>query len=910
MKTTAEVSALKKIVYTLFFVSGASSLIYEVIWVKLFSLVFGNTTFAVSAVLASFFAGLALGSWLLGHFSDRYRGRYLLLYGILELSIGLYALILPKLISTIQFVYLPLIAKESLGFPELTAIRFVLAFGLMILPSTLMGATLPILSKFFVEEKRTLGISVGRLYALNTWGAAAGCLLTGFLFMAVLGVSKTNLLAVLLNTIVGATAFFLSRREVGRVMPDLSGGEKIHHTPLSYLLLAVFGLSGLTALGYEVIWVRILAVVFGPTAYSFSIMLTAFLSGIALGSLAMARGVDRLKNPLIVLGLIELAIGGVAMGMIPFFKQIPPWFLQMSLQPDISWHGLIALKVGIAFLILLPPTILFGATFPLVGRLYPRAVEKVGGDIGNIYAVNTVGGIFGSTLAGFVLLPLLGVKGGILVLALVNAGIGILLVLSEPDHPRKRVMAISGAALTGVLLFFFAGFHWIPGQRGPIGEILYYREDAAASVLVEKRAEKVKLWVNGRNEGGITLGSIELERKFGHLPLLLHPGPRRVLAVGLGTGISAGAISRHPVERVDVVEIVPSLVETSRYFTGGRDLRNDPRYRFIIGDGRNFMVTPGEKYDVIVSDIYQPDVAGTGNLYALEYYTAVKNRLNEGGIFAQWLTLYQMTPEEFQSIVATLRQVFPSMTVWIPLFFQPEPIALVVGGEEDLMLDLSRIRGRVLQPGVAGDLLERDDVLSLLSSYITDERGLGEFLRGAVLNTDDHPYIEYAAPKNLMLRDGKWLALRNIERLTPLTQPILPHLSGGDTSLKEEILKYQQVRRHLYQGEIAGGHGDEDGRLAAYLRAEAIDVNDLFLNIAVRKTHKELYARFTEEGDLLSAEKHRESYEAISGINPFDDAQVYAFRARHLASEGRIEEAEKLLRKVGHLRKGGGPIRN
>ena len=895
---------LNRSILFLFFLSGASSLILEVIWVKLFSLVFGNTVFAVSAVLSSFFFGLALGSYLLGHFSDRYRGKYLFLYGIIELSIALYAIILPKLVPLVHFFYLPMIQGDSMGFYQLSLSRFLIAFLLLVIPTTLMGASLPVLTRYIVSEDKTLGTSLGRLYAFNTLGAMTGCMVTGFILIALLGVSGANLTAVFISAAVGLTALYLSKSEEERepAPPYIKTSEEKRLDKRSILLLGAFALSGFCSLAYEVIWVRILANILGPTTYSFSIMLTTFLAGIALGSLAASRLADRWKSLLYIFGIMEIAIGVMAIWMLPLFKQMPLWFSQLRVQTDMSWHSIISIEILVCFLLFFPPTFLMGAIFPIVGKLYIRRMPRLGSATGNMYAINTVGGIFGSAAAGFILLPWLGVKVSILSVASFNMAIGVIIVLMDAERStRKLITVIATSAVFIAVILYFSSFNMITGLN-----LLFYKEDVAASVIVEEFNQTKSVWLNGRKQGmssSFKRAGTDPIKKVGHLPLILHPKPKQVLMVGLGVGISSGAVALHDVETVDVVEIVPSLVETLKFFKKStNNILEDPRYNFIIDDGRNYVASTAKTYDVIISDIYHPDVAGTGSLYAKEYYESLQKKLNPDGLYAQWVTLYQIDTRGFQSIIATMAEVFPHITVWDPVFNHPGNIVLILGGNNALTISKGRIDALLQDKKLAGDLFEYQNTLSLLSSYIMDEKTFNGFLDGAVINTDDYPFIEYSAPKNRWARRGPRLSLENIERLKGFATPVTARLEESERlKFTDEIEKYYQVRSHLYQGEIDKANKNPRQRFTEYLQAARIGVNDPYLHAALRETLVTLSNYYGKRGDLLNAERYKQSYELLKAVDPMNDAEVFHAFSILLAGEGDYESARVLLQRAINL---------
>ncbi|MDB4995008.1 MAG: conserved hypothetical rane protein, partial [Myxococcaceae bacterium] len=479
---------LAKVCYFLFFVSGLSSLLYEVVWSKLLTLLFGSTVFAVSTVTSALFAGLALGSFWFGRWVDRRGGNALAIYAGLEIAIATFAILLPGVLSVLE-PFVDSVHRSTHGsFYALSLLRFVLVFGVLFVPTTLMGGTLPVLAKFFGARARSLSVGeeVGRLYTLNTLGAVVGTLLAGFVLVERLGVRKTTWFAVLLNLVVGVAAMVLSRRtitddEAEPAAPAAeASGDAPDEAPPSRLILLAFALSGFASLAYEILSIRSLLYVlpYGyNTIYVFTTVLVVFLGGIALGSALITRTVDRVRSPLATLTWIEILLAA--------YVAATPHLLAWIVEPASLYRGTIGSGRFVdaflkTILTLLVPTILMGATFPLAARIYGRAKSSLGSDIGRLYAVNTVGSIFGSFAAGFIMIPLGGVQRGFLVTAFFNLAAGLLVYTTwAPDRRRARVVSGLVAAVVA-LVVMVAPRPSIEGNEDK-AKILYAKEGAAST---------------------------------------------------------------------------------------------------------------------------------------------------------------------------------------------------------------------------------------------------------------------------------------------------------------------------------------------------------------------------------------------------------------------------------------------
>ncbi len=763
-----------------FFLSGAAGLVYEIVWMRMLGLVFGHTVFAITTVLAAFMAGLALGASLFGRLIDR-QGRPLLVYGFLEAGIGVYGLLVPSLLARAEVLYLALYRSVGLSFFTFSLAQFALAFLILLVPTTLMGASLPVLANFFVNRMEGLGRKVGDLYALNTFGAVLGSAATGFFLLPAIGVKATTALAAAFNLGIGvwvlmADGWAREPREAP-TLPTPAEGPPAFWAPagepaplVTWLVLAGIGLSGAASMVYEVAWTRALSLVIASSIYAFSAMLTTFLVGLALGSFLFARIWGRRRVGLALFGGLEVAVGLLALALAPAFDRLPDLVLAILQRLSPSAGGALLAQFALSFLVMIVPTTILGATFPCAVQICARILPHLGRDIGQVYSANTVGTIAGALLAGFLLVPLLGAQTAMMAAAAVNAGVGItVLAASVPARPVWR-----RAVLVPLVLLFTAGVLYLPrwDRRVMVGgvsiyvqkfasaadpaalfrreaasrQLLFYREGINSTVAVERTERMTSLKVDGKvdaSNGADMLTQLML----GHLPLFLHPRPERVLVIGLGSGVTAGAVAQHPVvQEIDVVELEPAVVEASNFFVQeNRGVLRDPRVRLVIGDGRNFILASGKRYDVISSEPSNPWMAGVANLFSREFYRLARQRLAPDGVMVQWFHGYSLFPRELKMIVNTFRQVFPHATLWRTI----RGDYLLVGRASPLSVDYALLERRIAASATVWEdmaSLRLSSPLDLLSLFFLDEADLASFAEGAPENTDDRPLLEFAAP--------------------------------------------------------------------------------------------------------------------------------------------------------------------
>ncbi|PLX78085.1 MAG: hypothetical protein C0616_15420, partial [Desulfuromonas sp.] len=624
----------KRLVYLVFSLSGACALVYEILWTKYLSLTFGNTIFAVSLVAATFMGGLALGSFLLGRYVDR-RANLLKIYALLEVALGLTALSFPYALKVVEHLYIFWV-NQLPNLPWLVGSINIIFCGILILPPTVcMGGTFPLMCRFFARSKS--GGQIGRLYALNTLGATVGAFAAGYILLPSIGLSRTGYLAVTGNLLVAVVAFLLAKR-YGAVDAEGVNNTGTPAEPATRLrfrpILIAIGLVGFFSLAYEILWTRVLLLFLGNTSYAFSMMLSAYLVGIALGGALFARlvhpGMNEKKIFLILAGLMSLAILASA----PFYDQLAYLFQNAHEASGERWWHLSMLSFLIVFFVIGLPTVLSGALLPAAVSILDPGKNRTGEGVGLVVLHNTLGAVLGSLVAGFLMVPWVGLLNSFRLLAILN----LVLVLVLAFHYRQKVFPSRVLpALFGIgLLLVFIPINWNDhlinsgvycyapkySSMGGIDKVLERErildviEGAESTVAVHESLDETFRFftVNGKTDGG-TGTDMATQVLIGHLPLLLHPDPQDVLVIGLGTGITLNGMTDHPTESITCVEISPEVVEAESYFrqANGEALQ-DPKVNLVVKDGRNLLLTNPQQYDVIVSEPSNPWQTGNSNL--------------------------------------------------------------------------------------------------------------------------------------------------------------------------------------------------------------------------------------------------------------------------------------------------------
>ncbi len=873
-------------VTALFAVTGFTGLVYEVLWNRILTLTFGNTVVATSTVLAAYMAGLALGAFLVGRIADRVRNP-LFLYAALECLVGLFALLLP---SALAFA-LPLLRAlyRSHHLTLLGFTRFFVAFFFLLLPTSAMGGTLPALGRLLARVENA-GKTLALLYAINTIGAVAGTLASGFWVIPSLGLRATMWSMVLINLAVALSATLLAWRisrhssanrdnvrEVSQLRAREAAGQPaalpIALSRATYrLVLWAFFASGGIALALEVLWARSLLLIFGSTVYAFTSMLAVFLFGLFLGSVLLGLVIDRIDHPVLVLGLVEAAAGFLTLLSVSWVNLLPSLFIDGFLLLGVQWRSWLALKFLISAIVLLPVSIFFGAAFPLVTRMQVTKQERLGSQVGVLYSFNTMGAITGALLAGFVLLPALGLQRSLMAAALCAIVVGALLTLTieAGGSFRTRLLLSLSLAATGLLTawttptwnrtLLSAGVYFLPRAyisadgtqnilKEAIGDlrVLTYLEGTTETAAVIQTPRNRLFVVDGKVEATTGPVDMRLQRLQGHLPMLFAPRMDRALNIGLGCGITLGSLKVYPLKELKCVELEKNILGAARFFAAqNRDVLDDPRLKIILNDGRNHILLTDEKYDVITSDPFEPLIAGAASLYTEDHFTNGKTRLTPGGIFCQFLPLYQLSLDDYRMIVRSFCHSFPHVTLWYT-----GTDTVLMGSETPHKTTLDELERRMALPGVKESLEEIgiSNAVQLLQTFVMDPSILPEVKNGPI-NSDNHPHIEFSAPKShLGLSKGlnlRWL----IDHYRPEDMPL-------DLSTREALATASRARAIgllAMQGASARFLGRPEESLAIFRKARSLDPTNRTVLCEIALSANDLAALFMQNGKTGDAQ--------------------------------------------------------
>ena len=777
----------QKALLVLFFFSGVSSLVYQVVWARMLTVVFGTTLLATSTVLSAFMAGLALGSYVLGRYIDRCK-HPLRVFAALEVGIGLFALFFPSISANLGNAYGALVGLQG-NFYLFSLARFGLCFALLLIPTALMGGTLPVMAKFAVRRLGRLGGRVGQLYAINTLGAVVGVLAATFGLMEGLGLRGTTQAIAAVNFLVAGAAWLWGRQRAVDVGSGPAAKETAHSDRILWGVLVGFAISGFAALGYEVAWMRLLMVSFSFNShYEFSIVLVAFLSGLALGGWLGSRLLARRADLLSIFVGIQFLIGACGALSVLAFAHLS--VLVEPIQRADSWW---VSRTGVFFTavaIMLLPTVAMGVIFPLVGQIYTRQLARLGRGIGDIGAVNSLGAVGGAFVTGFVLIPLLGTEWSVKVLAALNGLVGLTLALVSQQ--RKRLVW-SGAAGLALLLVLVPSdvLRRIAEPAAVNRELVFYQEGAEGVITVEQQTDGFrKMALNGGGQVPTDYSSLQIFRLLGHLPLLLHPDPQEVLVVSLGGGIALGGAAQYEPRSITCVELVPEVIDAARLHFGEFNhhvLENPTAWNIelVIDDGRNFLLSSRDTYQIITGDATHPTSADSWVLYTKEFYELCRAHLSTDGIMAQWLPFHGLPPDDYKTIVRTFQHVFPHATLW-----RSNNYSIMVGTMQPQAIDWELLNEKMAPPRVHRSLenIDMGNAFALLNSLVMDEVALRRYVGEGPLNTDDHPYISFVSPEGYS--SGSWEVLEHLA----------PHRTSALSLLTTPSAAVRENNRGIFQG--------------------------------------------------------------------------------------------------------------
>lgn len=782
---------MRNLIFVFFFFSGFTSLVFEVVWERELAQVFGTTSLALATLLTAFMSGLALGSRIGGRYADRLKSP-LVVYGLLEGAIGLYAFAIPFLLDLLPSLYRVIFDAFLEDFIIFSLLRFLAVFVILVVPTTMMGATLPILSEWIAKRSRQHQGRIGLLYAVNTLGACTGCLLAGFVVLPNLGLSTTNVIFAISNLILCVVVVAFARFAPAEGLEELEEIDELDEddyalfslpaVPLGdvtrKVLIASFAAAGAVSMGYQVLWTRAYVIVLGSSTYSFTLILTTFLLGLAAGSAVISAKVQRIRRPALFFAGTQAAIATFAVLSFWLLDRLPEFLFERLRQEIGAPSEIFAYQFFLVGIVVFIPIFLQGMAFPLVVRAIVGERHKSGEMVGKLYAFNTVGAILGAFIAGFVLMPSVGLHRAIALTIGLNLVVAIAVgfAAGREEAARRPKFVVGGLVIVALAAFVFAPtidrvrltrgmfrVYWARELFDPEKlakddpELVFYADGLTATTSVEKRGDLVTLKANGKPEAsdGADMSTQILVALAPFLLRSMDPdnaiGGEEVAMVGFGSGVTAGAALQWPLERLDVVEIEETMIDASHFFdhVNHRPLE-DPRTVVYTSDGRNFLEYNDALYDVIVSEPSNPWIAGVASLFTVEHFRRARTHLARDGTFAQWVQLYEISPENVRVIFATFLEVFPDAVAFssmpkgtdLILVGSREPFDFPVGGFERAW-EVESVREELHRAGIA----RKSDFYGLM--FMNNEE-LRAFANGAPLNTDDNGLLEFAAPKDLI----------------------------------------------------------------------------------------------------------------------------------------------------------------
>ncbi len=894
-----------------FFLSGLSALVYQLLWMRHLGFIFGNTIYASATVLTAFMGGLAIGSHLFGRWAERLKDP-LKAFAILEWVVAAYAVLLPFLFYGLQLVYRMAYQSISQELIFLTPLRFILAVIILLIPTIAMGGTLPVLIRGLAHDEPNFGSRLGWLYGVNTLGAVAGVFLSGFYLIPAIGLTNTNLLAAATDLIAGIGAWLIaSRHRVPHTdyqEPKRASYPWRSMTFNSRYAVVVATFCGFISLALEVIWFRALILVFGSTTYSFTVMLGVFLLGIALGSLLIAPFLDRMKLLVPALAATLVLIGGYTLWSMYRFDGGPEFLLNYLNQRSFTWSAMNQARFIIAVSHLAVPALLFGISFTIATRIVRRDESSSSAAVGMVYALNTIGAVAGSFAGGFLMLPNLGMEGSLLVIAGAASLSGFVsLILWGGAIPMRLAAGAGTLALALYVIFFppvwnktvlsagafFGAFNFVSEGKIIFREkvladrLLHYRESIASTVSVHISEDEQKYFcVDGKTEADQGTRGMVVQRMIGHLPMLFHPNAKKAMNLGLGAGVSFGALGCHPLDHLEVVEIEPAVSIAAKVWGDlNHNILDNPKAIVTVNDGRNHLFCTTNYYDVITSDPFEPVVGGAGHLFTVNHFKNAKQRLNDGGIMCQWIPMYEMTSEDYLTIVRSFVSVFPQTTLFYTGFD-----TLLLGFKDEMRLDPEVLRRNFEIPAVKASLADVGFTSPemILGMFVADLSKMPEFTGSGPVNTDDKPIIEFSTPKSQLryTTDENQAAL--LAHFTPIPDV---WLDGLDDATSQQLKQEHEAVRLMLESGVLRARGDTEKAFMQLAKANEISpANPVVKN--------EMVAMLTVSAQTLRKSGERDEaarqFQTALQLDPGDFWSLYYLVELGMQA-GQVEFAGKML---------------
>jgi spermidine synthase len=766
----------------IYFASGACSLIDEVVWVRLLKLTLGNTVYASSIVVSMFMGGLALGALIMGRYSDRVK-EHLRLYALLETLVTISALLLPWALKLADNLYIWFYRTYDPTHGQLLIVQVIISAAILLVPSMIMGSTLPLLGRFVTALEKEAGHLVGKLYALNTLGAAAGCFLAGFIFIRAFGVMGALYTAAGLNLLVAFGGWFLSRFSGVDIQEkaEAAAAKTAETAPAKttngrfYLLILAFFMSGLISIAYELLWMRSIIHLLGGVTYVFSAVLTIYLLGNVIGAGIGSRLAKRLKTPALGFAVTLSLLGFCGVFYLPalilWISTVLP-LVNNAFEAFYSWipvspYIIKPLLQG-AFLFLLPAVIM-GIGFPIALQAWANHVHKIGRSTGTAYGANTIGAVIGGIITGFVLIPLLGLQTSIAILGLIGLWIAAVMsvVFARNLNVVSRLILPAVAVVLTIITTtvpsnLFSTVVKINPKLPSYYELVSVKEGITTTISLHRDVKdgSLRLHSSGQSVAGDNYVERGDQKMLGHFGVFLNSGIKNILSVGFGSGETTACLSKHNLERVDCVEIAPEIVKTSLEFFHHINLGDklNEEVNMIYMDAKNYIHLTDSKYDVIINDSIHPrDFAENASLYTKEYFESAKQRLSDNGMILSWLPTYDMPASVFDSIIGTQLKVFPYVTVW-HLTPHPAPLILVAGSKQQQYYSPKYIDNILLKENIKDSMAQINihNSMDVLTCYIADRNDLIKQMGDFHINSDYSPFVEFTTddetPHRQMIR--------------------------------------------------------------------------------------------------------------------------------------------------------------
>jgi spermidine synthase len=832
----------------LYFLSGASALIYEIIWSRMLGLIVGTAVTAWAAVLVAYMGGMALGSFFGGRVADQVK-RPLSIFTLCEFGIGLFGISSPLIFHFVQ--------QCCIILPQQTGIQFVIAVTALIFPTMLMGATFPLISRAFMSDI-SLSRDLGVIYSTNILGAITGTLSVGFFLLPFAGMSASLFTAAVINFAVATGAMIFFRNYEGGTgnTVQLKKKEKplqVHPLP-GWLFPSVLASSGFCVMAFEVLWSRALVFYLTSTTYSFTVVLSVVLTGLAVGGLAATVIAKKTRRPAAWIAALQIFIGIYGFASLFFLPGLDFIIHLNEARVTNVWLHWIIVRYVACFAVIFPAALCMGATYPLAIGASCRSITTAGRSIGALSSLNTIGGIAGSLVAAFLLIPVAGIQHSILIVAIINCTAG--LAVMSLGMRISGIWTASGVfALLALCIFCFKSTgkhpmimysHVLRKTNNPVS-IVSYKEDQSASVAVLESAGDRKLNIDGFNAAGIY--HYEYMHLLAHLPVLLSPSPDTVLVICFGTGTTCGVTSLYPkVERVDCAEISHAVIASAKYFSDvNYNAVDNPKVRISIVDGRNHLLRTRRRYDAITLEPMNPYLASATNLYSADFYRLCRSRLSPHGVMAQWAPMHVLSPTEYRMLVASFASVFPHTSLWV---LGAEGI--LIGTMDSLKINLDSLKQKMSPEAPMVDLakISLTDPARLLSCFIMDEQRVKEYVGKVPIITDNRHGLEFSSPRNKIVPISR-MWLENMNELLQNRTTILPHIENASDSAKTEINRCQDASALIIKAEILNAQGYPFKALAISDSALRLMPGDITAMTIRRETSGDVLGKYVNEARRL-----------------------------------------------------------